>query len=57
MQTFSLKKLFFEKTPLNVVMAVTTVVFLPPFMAGAVAYILHGHHVYNVTQTISRPLS
>ena len=51
MQTFSLKKLFFfEKTPLNVVMAVTTVALLAAFMAGAVAYILHGHHVYNVTR-------
>jgi len=51
MQTLSLKKLFyFEKTPLNVVMAVTTVALLAAFMAGAVAYILHGHHVYNVTR-------
>ncbi|WP_228448031.1 NrfD/PsrC family molybdoenzyme membrane anchor subunit [Sulfurospirillum diekertiae] len=51
MQTISLKKLFyFEKTPLNLVMAFTTVALLAAFAAGAVAYILHGHHVYNVTR-------
>ena len=31
-------------------MAFTTVALLAAFMAGAVAYILHGHHVYNVTR-------
>ena len=51
MQTLSLKKLFyFEKTPLNVVMAFVTVALLAAFAAGAVAYILQGHHAYNVTR-------
>lgn len=51
MNTFSLKKLFyFEKTPLNLLMAFITVALLAGFMAGAVLYILHGHHAYNVTR-------
>ncbi len=51
MNTFSLKKLFyFEKTPLNLLMAFITVALLAAFMAGAVLYILHGHHAYNVTR-------
>jgi len=51
MNTFSLKKLFyFEKTPLNLLMAFVTVALLAGFMAGAVLYILHGHHAYNVTR-------
>lgn len=51
MNTISLKKLFyFEKTPLNLLMAFITVALLAGFMAGAVLYILHGHHAYNVTR-------
>ena len=51
MNTFSLKKLFyFEKTPLNLLMAFVTVALLGAFAAGAVLYILHGHHAYNVTR-------
>ena len=51
MNTFSLKKLFyFEKTPLNLLMAFITVALLAGFMAGSVLYILHGHHAYNVTR-------
>ncbi|MBV5277703.1 MAG: polysulfide reductase NrfD, partial [Campylobacteraceae bacterium] len=51
MNTFSLKKLFyFEKTPLNLLMAFITVGLLAAFMAGAVLYFLHGHHAYNVTR-------
>lgn len=51
MQTFSLKKLFyFEKTPLNLIMAFVTVTLVAAFFAGAVNYILHGHHAYNVTR-------
>ncbi|MBP1681951.1 MAG: putative polysulfide reductase / sulfide dehydrogenase, chain [Proteobacteria bacterium] len=51
MNTISLKKLFnFEKTPLNVVMAFVTVALVAAFFAGAVNYILHGHHAYNVTR-------
>lgn len=51
MNTISLKKLFyFERTPLNLLMAFITVALLAGFMAGAVLYILHGHHAYNVTR-------
>lgn len=51
MNTISLKKLYnFEKTPLNVVMAFVTVALVAAFFAGAVNYILHGHHAYNVTR-------
>ncbi|MDD4505733.1 MAG: polysulfide reductase NrfD [Sulfurospirillaceae bacterium] len=51
MNTISLKKLFyFEKTPLNLLMAFITVALLGAFAAGAVLYILHGHHAYNVTR-------
>ena len=51
MNTISLKKLFnFEKTPLNVVMAFVTIALVAAFFAGAVNYILHGHHAYNVTR-------
>ncbi len=51
MNTISLKKLFyFEKTPLNLLMAFVTVALLGAFAAGAVLYILHGHHAYNVTR-------
>lgn len=51
MNQFSLKKLFFfEKTPLNLLMAVITVGLVAAFFAGAVNYIIHGHHAYNVTR-------
>ena len=51
MNSFSLKKLFFfEKTPLNLVIAIMTVGLVAAFFAGAVNYILHGHHAYNVTR-------
>ena len=51
MNTFSLKKLFFfEKTPLNVLMAIITVGLVAAFFAGVANYILHGHHAYNVTR-------
>lgn len=51
MNTFSIKKLFhFEKTPLNLLMAFITVGLVSAFMAGAVMYLIHGHHAYNVTR-------
>ena len=51
MQPLSLKKLFyFEKTPLNLVMAFMTIALLGAFLAGAVNYMIHGHHAYNVTR-------
>jgi molybdopterin-containing oxidoreductase family membrane subunit len=51
MNTFSLKKLFyFEKTPINLLVAFMTVALTAAFAAGAVVYLLHGHHAYNVTR-------
>lgn len=51
MNAISLKDLFkFERTPLNMVLAVTTVVLLAAFAAGAVMFLLHGHHAFNVTR-------
>ena len=51
MNQFSLKKLFFfEKTPLNLLMAIVTVGLVAAFLAGAANYIIHGHHAYNVTR-------
>ncbi len=51
MNAISLKNLFsFEKTPLNLLMAFVTVALVAAFFAGAVIYILHGHHAYNVTR-------
>jgi molybdopterin-containing oxidoreductase family membrane subunit len=51
MNNFSLKQLInFEKTPLNLLIAITTVVLLGAFAAGAVSFILHGHHSFNVTR-------
>ena len=51
MNAISLKNLFsFEKTPLNLLMAFVTVALVAAFFSGAVIYILHGHHAYNVTR-------
>ncbi len=51
MNAISLKNLFsFEKTPLNVVIALITVAVIGAFFAGAVNYFIHGHHAYNVTR-------
>lgn len=51
MNQFSLKKLFFfEKTPLNLLMAIVTVGLVAAFLAGAANYVIHGHHAYNVTR-------
>lgn len=51
MNNFSIKNLFtFKITSLNLLVAVITIGLLSAFMAGAVYYFLHGHHVYNVTR-------
>ena len=51
MNSISIKQLLsFEKTPLNLLIAVMTVGLLAAFFAGATLYFLHGHHVYNVTR-------
>jgi molybdopterin-containing oxidoreductase family membrane subunit len=51
MNKISFKDLIgFEKTPLNVLMAVLTVGLMAFFVSGAVLYFLHGHHAYAVTK-------
>ncbi len=40
----------FKKTPLNLLVAFTTLVFLVLFVVGATNYLIHGHHAYGVTR-------
>lgn len=42
--------LSFEKTPVNVFVAIMTVGFIALFVAGVATYLTHGHHAYNVTR-------
>ncbi|DAB35353.1 MAG TPA: molybdopterin oxidoreductase [Sulfurospirillum sp. UBA12182] len=51
MNEFSIKNLItFQKTPLNLLVAVITVLLLGAFVGGAVYFFLHGHHAFNVTR-------
>lgn len=51
MNEFSIKNLVtFNKTPLNLLVAVTTVVLLAAFFAGAAYFLMHGHHAFNITR-------
>ena len=51
MNEFSIKDLFqFNKTPLNLLVAIITVVLLGAFFAGAAYFLMHGHHAFNVTR-------
>jgi molybdopterin-containing oxidoreductase family membrane subunit len=50
-EDFSIKSLLnFEKTPVNMLLAVTIVAFLALFVLGVATYLIHGHHAYNVTR-------
>jgi molybdopterin-containing oxidoreductase family membrane subunit len=50
-EDFSLKSIFdFEKTPVNMLVAVSVVVMLAMFVIGVATYLVHGHHAYNVTR-------
>jgi len=40
----------FKKTPLNLLVAFTTLVFLVLFVVGVINYLKHGHHAYGVTR-------
>ncbi len=40
----------FEKTPVNILLAIAIVVFLAMFVIGVVTYLIHGHHAYGVTR-------
>jgi molybdopterin-containing oxidoreductase family membrane subunit len=50
-EDFSLKSILgFEKTPMNMLVAVLTLAFLAMFVVGVATYLMHGHHAYNVTR-------
>jgi len=40
----------FEKTPVNILIALSVVAFLAMFAIGVTTYLMHGHHAYNVTR-------
>ncbi len=40
----------FEKTPVNLLIAALTVLFLVLFVVGVGTYLIHGHHAYGVTR-------
>lgn len=47
----SVKEIFsFEKTPINMLVAVLILALLALFATGVTMYLLHGHHAYNVTR-------
>ncbi len=48
---FSLKSIFdFEKTPLNILVAISVLAMLGMFVVGVIIYLIHGHHAYGVTR-------
>jgi len=50
-EDFSLKSILgFEKTPVNMLVAVSVVVMLAMLVIGVLTYLIHGHHAYNVTR-------
>jgi molybdopterin-containing oxidoreductase family membrane subunit len=50
-EDFSIKSLFnFEKTAVNMLLAVIVLAFLAMFVVGVATYLMHGHHAYNVTR-------
>ena len=40
----------FEKSPQNILVAVLSLSFIAMFVLGVVAYLMYGHHAYNVTR-------
>jgi molybdopterin-containing oxidoreductase family membrane subunit len=50
-EDFSIKSIFeFEKTPINMLIAVAVIALLGMFAIGVITYLVHGHHAYNVTR-------
>jgi molybdopterin-containing oxidoreductase family membrane subunit len=48
---FSIKSILgFEKTPLNMLMAVSVLAMLAMLVIGVSIYLVHGHHAYGVTR-------
>jgi molybdopterin-containing oxidoreductase family membrane subunit len=50
-EDFSLKSILrFEKTPVNMLVAVSVLAMLAMLVIGVATYLMHGHHAYNVTR-------
>jgi len=50
-EDFSLKSILgFEKTPINILLAVSVLAMLAMFAIGVIIYLIHGHHAYGVTR-------
>ncbi|SFV54716.1 Polysulphide reductase, NrfD [hydrothermal vent metagenome] len=50
-EDFSLKSILgFEKTPVNLLVAVSVLAMLAMLVIGVATYLMHGHHAYNVTR-------
>ena len=50
-EDFSIKSLLsFEKTGVNMLLAVVTLAFIALFVVGVATCLMHGHHAYNVTR-------
>ncbi len=50
-EDFSLKSILgFEKTPINLLVAISVVAMLAMLVIGVAIYLMHGHHAYNVTR-------
>ncbi len=50
-EDFSIKSILgFEKTPINVLLAISVVSMLAMFAIGVIIYLIHGHHAYGVTR-------
>ncbi len=50
-EDFSFKSILdFEKTPLNIFLAVSVLAMLAMFAIGVITYLIHGHHAYGVTR-------
>jgi len=50
-EDFSLKSILgFEKTPVNMLVAISVVAMLAMLVLGVGNYLMHGHHAYNVTK-------
>jgi molybdopterin-containing oxidoreductase family membrane subunit len=50
-EDFSVKSVLnFEKTPVNMLVAVSVLAMLAMLVIGVATYLMHGHHAYNVTR-------
>jgi len=50
-EDFSLKSILdFEKSPINILLAISVFAMLAMFVVGIVTYLIHGHHAYGITR-------